>query len=209
MLVLSVSAHASTIVADGGFEAAGGGNSYSAGSSIDGGSWTVTLGQVYIDTTDPWVFDGNNSANLTYDNLYAENSLSQTISTIAGDQYTVYFWANADSSNTFSVTENGLAIAGTPSSIVDNGFPNATNSSLFVEYSGTFGATSSSTNLTFTSEANPALLSPDGSVMIDDVSVAQTPEPSSVLLMLSGMIALGLLVARKRGNGAASPLSLS
>ena len=62
---LSVAAHASTTIADGGFEAAGGGNVYFAGQSIDGGSWNVTDGAVYIDTLDPYVYAGSNSVVMT------------------------------------------------------------------------------------------------------------------------------------------------
>ena len=55
LVCLSASAHASNLVADSGFEAAGGGNVYFAGQSIDGGSWNVTQGAIYIDTQHPWV----------------------------------------------------------------------------------------------------------------------------------------------------------
>jgi hypothetical protein len=38
----------------------------------------------------------------------------------------------------------------------------------------------------------------DPSVVIDNVSIAATPEPGSIALMLTGMAGLGLLAARKR-----------
>ena len=196
---LSVSAHASTVIADGGFEAAGGGNVYFAGQSIDGGSWNVTNGAVYIDTLDPYVYAGSNSVNLTLANLYVPNSLEQTLTTTVGQTYTVNFWANSDSANTFSLTENGSALTGSPTSIVDNGFPGTiTNSSLFVDYTGEFTATSTTTALTFTAPGDPIIGSTDGSVMIDDVGISATPEPGSIVLTLTGMIGLGLLAARKR-----------
>lgn len=196
---LSVSAHASTTIADGGFEAAGGGNVYFATSSIDGGSWTVTNGAVYIDTLDPYVFAGSNSVNLTLANLYVSNSLEQTLTTTVGQTYTVSFWANSDSANTFSLTDNGSALFGSPTSIVDNGFPGAiANSSLFVDYTGKFTATSTTTNLIFTATGDPAIGSADGSVMIDNVGIAATPEPGSMVLILTGMAGLGLLAASKR-----------
>jgi hypothetical protein len=196
---LSVSAHASTVIADGGFEAAGGGNVYFAGQSIDGGSWNVTNGAVYIDTLDPYVYAGSNSVNLTLANLYVPNSLEQTLTTTVGQTYTVNFWANSDSANTFSLTENGSALTGSPTSIVDNGFPGTiTNSSLFVDYTGEFTATSTTTDLTFTATGDPIIGSTDGSVMIDDVGISATPEPGSIVLTLTGMIGLGLLAARKR-----------
>ena len=199
MFSLSISAHATSIVADGGFEAAGGGNIYYAGQSIDGGSWTVLTGDIYIDTQDPYVYAGNNSVNLTLANPYVPNTLSQTLTTVVGQTYDVSFWANADYPNSFSLTEDGLTVAGTPSSIVDNGFPSSTtNSSLFVDYTGVFTATTTSTILDLTATADPAIGSQDGSVMIDDVSVAAVPEPGSVVLMLTGILGAGLAVGRKR-----------
>ena len=212
---LSVAAHASTTIADGGFEAAGGGNVYFAGQSIDGGSWNVTDGAVYIDTLDPYVYAGSNSVNLTLANLYVPNSLEQTLSTTVGQQYTVNFWADADSANSFSITENGLTLTGSPTSIADNGFPGAvSNSSRFVDYTGIFLATSATTDLTFTATGDPAIGSADGSVMIDNVSIGATPEPGSIVLLLTGMAGIGLLIAKKRlrrsiAGGAAAWLALS
>jgi hypothetical protein len=198
---LGATAHASNLLADGGFEAAGGGNIYYAGQSIDGGAWTVTLGDTYIDNADPYVYDGSNAANLTLANLYVPNSLSQTVATTVGQEYVISFFANSDSSNTFAVTENGTDISGLPTSIVDNGFPSANtdgNSALFVDYTSSFIATSASTELTFTATGDPGIGSPDGSVMIDDVVLQATPEPGSILLTLTGIAALALVAARKR-----------
>jgi hypothetical protein len=197
---LSVSAHASTTIADGGFESATGGVEVFAGSSIDGGSWNVTAGEVYVDSGDPYVFAGNNAVNLTVFNPDVNNSLEQTLTTTVGQTYTVNFWADAASPNIFSVTDNGAALTGSPTSIVDNGFPGAvTNSSLFVDYSGKFTATSATTNLVFTADGEPGLgTSGDPSVVIDNVSIAATPEPGSMVLMLTGMAGLGLLAFRKR-----------
>lgn len=203
VLSLSATAYAGNIVADPGFESAGGGGTYYAGQSIDGGNWIVGGGAstVYIDNQDPYVYDGNNSANLTAFTPYASSSLYQDLTTVVGQLYSVSFWANSDSPNTFSLTENGSSIGGIPGSIVDNGFPNANNSSLFVDYTGEFVATSTTTDLEFTAFTDPTLaeyINGDGSVVIDDVSVTATPEPGSIVLMLTGLVGLGLLIAIKR-----------
>ncbi len=202
MASLSVSAGAATIVTDGGFESAAASGIYFAGQSLDGGAWNVTQGEVYIDTQDPYVYAGNNSLNLTYLNPYTPNSVSQMLATVVGQTYGVSFYADADTANTFSITENGLAVAGTPSSIAANGFPNAVNSALFTDYLGSFVATSAATTLNLTATANPGIGSQDGSVMIDNVSVqaaaAVTPEPASLGLVLTGIAGVGAMVRRRR-----------
>jgi hypothetical protein len=200
---LTASLHAASIVTDDGFESAGGGNEYFAGHSIDGGSWNVVTGAVYIDSGDPYVYAGSNSLNLTGVNPYTADAVSQTLTTIAGDVYTLNFWANSDSPNTFSLLANGVAIAGAPTSILNDGFPGAiTNSSLFTDYSETFRASTNSTTLTFSDVSNPSLTNPNqsGSVLIDNVSVqiAPTPEPGSAVLMSTGLLALALVAGRKR-----------
>jgi hypothetical protein len=198
---IGTSAHAANIVADSGFEAAGGNNVYYSGQSIDSGSWTVTQGSVYIDTQDPYVYQGNNSLNLTLANPYVPNSIAQTLTTVAGQQYLINFYGDADSPNAFSLTENGISVTGIPSSIADLGFPSLNtngNSSLFTDYSASFVATSNSTILDFTATGDPAIGSPYGSVMIDNVNVQATPEPGSLVLMLTGVAGLGLLLGKKR-----------
>jgi hypothetical protein len=214
MLSVTACAHASNLVVDGGFEAAGGGNVYFGGQSIDGGSWVVGPGSdIYIDNTtllnpDPFVYDGSNSVNLTAENPYAPNSLSQVLSTVIGQRYIVNFWADSDTPNTFSLLENGLAVMGAPTAITQAGFPGPiTNSLSFVDYSGLFVANSSSTVLDFTATADPAIgSSSSGSVMIDDVTVQATPEPVSVVLLLTGIMGVGLLIGRKRLALGAIPL---
>ena len=192
-------AHAATILADGGFESAGSGNVYYAGDTIDGGSWTVTAGSVYVETMDPYVYAGNNSLNLTYVNPYVSNSISQIIATTAGQNYVVSFYANADTANIFSLSENGVTVTSSPSSIANKGFPGAvTNSNLFTYYTGSFFANSASTTLNFASTGNPPLGSSVGSVLIDNVAVAATPEPASLALVFTGAAGLAGLIRRRR-----------
>jgi hypothetical protein len=203
MLSMNTSAHASNIIADGGFESAGGGQTYTATSSVDGGSWIVTEGAVYIDNQDPFGYAGNNAANLTGANPNETNAIEQVITTTVGDWYVLNFWGNSDTSNTLKITENGTAVAGAPTSIADGGFPDQVdtngNSSLFTDYTGSFQATSTSTTLLFTANSDLPIGSPaSGSVVIDNVSVQTTPEPGSIVLLLTGIAGLGLVVRKKR-----------
>ncbi len=69
-------------------------------------------GEVYIDTQDPYVYAGSNSLNLTYLNMYTANSVSQVLATVVGQTYGVSSYADAESANTVSFTENGPAVAG-------------------------------------------------------------------------------------------------
>jgi PEP-CTERM motif len=217
LLSLTAAAHATNIVVDPGFESAGtgvaGSYEYFAGQSIDGGAWTVintggsVSSTVFIDSStnlDPLVAFGNNSVNLTTADLFEPNTISQTLSTVAGLKYVFSFYADADTANTFSATENGIVISGTPTSIAQNGFPNAnpdSNTSDFTLYTGSFTATSSSTVLDLSATGFPSL-DPNStdSVVIDNVSVSATPEPSSLALLVTGLAGMGQIIRRRRSR---------
>ena len=110
------------IVVDGDFEAAdpnaspGATRPFTLGQSIDGGHWIVTLGTVGVDTQNPFVYAGNKSVLLDGD-CVGPDSLTQTLPTKVGQIYTVSFWANADTANSFSVTLGDIKVTGAPTSI--------------------------------------------------------------------------------------------
>ena len=201
---LSVSAYAN-IVLDGGFESSGtlgGLVNYTVGNSIDGGNWIVSEGKVAVDSQDFYVDDGNNSVFLDGDSA-GPDSLSQTLDTVPGDTYTVSFWADADITNSFSVTLGGTAVTGVPDSITANGFPSSVangNSSLFELYSGTVVASAASEALVFTAAVPPG--GPGATVEIDDVSVVATavPEPSTFAITALGLLGLIAIGWRRRGT---------
>lgn len=203
-LSLSATAFASNIVADSGFESAtgttpGSTTFYTVGNSLDGGSWLVSQGTVGVDTQDNYVFNGNNSVWLNAD-ITGPDSITQTLATAIGQKYAVEFWANSEVPNTFSVTFGGTALTGGPTTIVQNGFPSTVtggNASQFKFYYGFGVATSTSTDLVLTGSGFPGP-GTGVAVELDDVTVAATPEPGTVVLMLSGLAGLVLLVARKR-----------
>jgi PEP-CTERM motif len=119
------------------------------------------------------------------DNFAAGNSVSQLLSTVAGDTYNLdYHVENTGGGiNGFEALWNGSVIA---ASVI-------TNSGAFgyTEYYFTgLLASSSSTSLEFDAYQQPAFYG------LDDVSVV-TPEPSSILLMGSGLLTLGSWVRRR------------
>ncbi len=205
------------IVTDGGFESADPGGTagntdyFTTGQSIDGGSWLVTQGTVGVDTQNLYVYQGNKSVYLSgsgNDNSMATDSLTQTLNTVIGDTYTIGFWANADTPNTFSVTFGGAAVNGAPASIAQNGFPSNNwlgNSSLFTYYSGTATATATRTDLVF-SAAYQGNSDTGVTVEIDNVDVtgltSATPEPATFPLTALGLGLAGMAVARRRRVGA-------
>lgn len=114
--------------------------------------------------------------------------ISQSISTVVGDQYTVEFWLALPASgtpNSFSAT------FGTGGFSFTN-FPGSFQWSLF-EFTGT--ATSTSTTLTFTFRNDPNYW------FLDNVSVTTggltTPEPGTLALFGSGLVGIAGVVRRK------------
>ena len=118
-------------------------------------------------------------------------SLSQQIATTPGGQYALHFWlANPDpdgSDNRFSVTWGGTEVR--PA----NAPPLGTNWVLSVgpswtEYVIPITAAAASTNLVFSGYSSASLL-------LDDVSIVDIPEPSAASALAIGTLAL---TARRR-----------
>jgi hypothetical protein len=209
----SGTALASNIVSDPGFESAAPGAAspstvyFDSGTSIDGGIWNVTQGIVGVDTDNFYVFDGDKSLYLSGglgESQSGPDSVSQTLTTVIGETYTIGFWADADVPNDFSVTFGGVAVTGAPTSITINGYPSSEpggNAGEFVFYSGTATATSTSTDLVFTADGTPVPGS-GVTVELDDVSVSPaataTPEPATLPLLGIGALILCARAARYR-----------
>ena len=168
------------IVADPGFESAA--VNYYTNTPI-GDGWVVGAGEVVI--------CANNNSNCPFDShsgsQYAilpgvvgtEASLTQTLITSPGQNYTVSFWVENQASNLLSLQFGG-------STLFSGALPNTNAYQLFT-YSAS--ATSASTMLDF-SVTNVS----GGIFLLDDVSVTAnatgTPEPSSGRMTLIALVAL-------------------
>lgn len=180
---VAMAAHAGTnLVENGGFEAG----------NFSG--WTVSDTSLTVaGTKDP--HSGLYEADLGNRSL---STLEQTISTVAGDSYTVDLWIGRlgllAGGDAFSVA---VSFAGTT-------FVNLSASTLplnspYAEYSATIAATSSSSPLVITYVDQPSY------ILIDDVSVTSpasvVPEPAETALLLSGLALVASLAAKARKQG--------
>jgi hypothetical protein len=180
MLGGAMSACAGNIVLDPSFEMPAQGP-YS-GALGDG--WIVTQGTVLVTH-----FPGNTEAAHTGSQaLYMEldggtSTLTQTLTTLAGQSYTVSFWAADSFPNPLSLTFDGVTLfSGTAPTNFN------TSPSDYVQFSFTGTASTTSTILAITSTYDAG----EGTV-IDDVSVtpnSSAPEPSTWLLAGSALAAL-------------------
>jgi hypothetical protein len=164
-------------------------------------SWTISgntanpLGTYYgVDNLD--ASSGNYGAYMSQDYIdggTAPVDLSQLLTTIPGDLYTVTFFLEQDTAPTlgythaFTATLGGTSVSLTPTTA--NPGPVGT----FTEYAFSGTATAASTPLVFTFEND------DNYWSLDDVSAVLAPEPSTYLL--AGTAFSGLLLRRRRVRG--------
>jgi PEP-CTERM motif len=165
--------------------------------SGDFSSWTLTgndtpgaLGNLYgVEGTDP---DGTNPNSGNFQAFFGDQvqnatTLQQIISTVAGESYTVsWFLAqdtapSAEYSNAFSASFGGVSLVNLTAMPIQG----------YTEYFYTATATSTSTALDLTFGNGL------GYFLLDDVSVAPVPEPSTWTMMLAGI--MGCLLLWKSG----------
>lgn len=182
----AVQAHADLIM-DPGFEG-GTPNSYT-GTIGDG--WVVTAGTGAICNNN---HAGCGNVGLAHTGVQMAfldwsstlNTITQTLPTVIGQDYTISYWVEDSRSNFLSVVFGGSTLfSGT-----------APNGSSYVEYTFDAKATSTSTVLAFSGRRS----ADGGGTLLDDVSVipSSVPEPSSWLLTATALFGLSWGALRRR-----------
>jgi hypothetical protein len=179
LAVAAVPASASNIVADPGFE----NGTPSAYTGAMGDGWVVTAGTGAIcnvsgagcGNAGP-AHTGSQMGFLVWSNSF--NTITQTLTTVIGQTYTISYWVSADHPNLLEVTFGG-------STLFNGTAPSSNN---YVQFSFNSTATATSTVLAFSGQRTAG-----GVTLLDDVSVttASVPEPATWLLACVALLAIG------------------
>jgi len=121
----------------------------------------------------------------------SDGTLSQTLTDHAGAQYTVSFWfaSVGDNPSDFSASWDGTQLLS---------LTNPNTGSAWTQYTYTVTGTGTDT-LAFAFRDDPAYMALDN-VSVTENSGQSVPEPSSLLLLGTGVLGLGGMVRRKLGR---------
>jgi hypothetical protein len=195
LLVLTASfatqAKAGSIVLDGGFESAAVNCTSGAYSGSLGDGWTATAGLIAVCNSSDFSgvpHSGNQMVYMDWNNTV--NTVSQTLTTTAGQSYLLSYWVADNVPDAFSVSFGSQVLF--DGTAPTNGVDLASD---YVNETYTVTATSSSTILSFTGQ----WLEIEGGngTILDDVSVttvsSSVPEPATLAFTTLGFLALFVL----------------
>jgi len=122
----------------------------------------------------------------------SDGTLSQTLATTAGAQYTISFWfaSVGDNPSDFSALWDGAPLLS---------LTNPNTGANWTEFTFTATGTGSDT-LTFSFRDDPAFMALDNISVTTETGGTSVPEPSSLLLLGTGVLGLGGMVRRKLGR---------
>jgi len=187
---LALSAQASTVFSDG-FNftppAAAPFVTVNAGGTI--GPWTVGAGGVDWITGYWQPAEGNGSVDLSG---LANGSVSTTLSTVAGQAYTVKFYMAGNPDGAPAIKTLDLQAGNLDELFTFDDAGNTLGSMGWILKTASFTATGSQTTLTFSSEAG----TPYGPAL-DGVTVTTVPEPATYAFALLGLAGIGLIRRRR------------
>ena len=178
---------ATNLVGDGSFDATAV-NGWTTEFTSQGWNDPWVTGSLGLEIRDGVAGNAEDGPNFVELDTNLNSTISQTLTTVAGQEYALSFWVE-DRPGTDAST-NGLTytIDGVTNAVVGGTTPTWTRESL------TFVASGASTTLTFAAAGTS-----DGyGSSLDNVDVSAVPEPTTLVLMASGLALFGL--SRRRSN---------
>lgn len=196
LAVTATSAHASVVVADGGFTDALSSTyvTYTSGQSFGGGAWNVTSGSVdEIGTYWQAPAAGQGSLDLSGD---TNGAISQALSGLSlGSSYAVTFALSGNPDGVPMIKNLQVSIDGQSQTFTFNDSGISRSAMNYLTETFDFTYTGESNLLSFASIDNPD--SAYGPV-IGNIEISAVPEPSTWAMMILGFLGIGFMAYRHK-----------